>query len=91
MSKKTEPKRPRHNFVPPAEAAVADYAAGLKLPDPHAIARQFIDCYAPEWRDTCNRPIRNWKLKFRQVWAKRRQRPTARPAPLPLPVGNWIL
>ncbi len=84
------PTKPRHAFEPPTEAEVADYAAGLNMPEPLAIARQFIECYAPEWRDTFNRPIRNWKMKFRQVWAKRRQRPQQRTPPQK-PVGNWEL
>lgn len=84
------PKTPRRTFEAPTEAEVADYAAGLQIPEPLAIARQFIECYAPEWRDTFNRPIRNWKLKFRQVWAKRRQRPHRRAQPQK-PVGNWTL
>lgn len=83
--------KPRHAFTPPTEDEVADYAAGLNVEAPREIARRFIECYAPEWRDTFNRPIRNWKMKFRQVWAKRKQRKTARGAPAPLPVGNWTL
>jgi hypothetical protein len=82
--------KPRHKFTPPTEAEVADYAAGLNMPEPITIARQFIECYAPEWRDTFNRPIRNWKMKFRQVWAKRKQRPHQRALPQK-PVGNWTL
>ena len=86
----TTPKKPARAFAPPTEAEVADYAAGLQMPEPLAIARQFIECYAPEWRDTFNRPIRNWKMKFRQVWAKRKQRPHQR-TPQQKPVGNWEL
>lgn len=86
----TTPKKPRHKFIPPLEAEVADYAAGLGMPDPVGIARQFIECYAPEWRDTFNRPIRNWKMKFRQVWAKRKQR-TQPSAQHQKPVENWEL
>ena len=84
------PKKPRHAFTPPTEDEVADYAAGLNVEAPREIARRFIGCYAPEWRDTYNRPIRNWKMKFRQVWAKRRQRPQQRTPPQK-PVGNWEL
>jgi hypothetical protein len=84
------PTKPRHKFEPPTEAEVADYAAGLNMPEPLAIARQFIECYAPEWRDTFNRPIRNWKMKFRQVWAKRKQHPHQR-TQTQKPVGNWML
>ncbi len=84
------PTKPRHKFTPPTAAEVADYAAGLKMPDPHKIAEQFIDCYAPEWRDTFNRPIRNWKMKFRQVWAKRRERPT-KSIHKQKPIGDWSL
>lgn len=82
-------KKPRHKFTPPTQAEVADYAAGLQMPNPQTIAAQFIDCYAPEWRDTFNRPIRNWKMKFRQVWAKRRQRPTHQVPKKP--IENWTL
>jgi hypothetical protein len=77
-------------FKPPTEAQVADYAAGLGLPDPPAAARQFIACYAPAWRDTFGRPVRNWKLKFRQVWAVRRQRPKRRTKAPPRPRGDWL-
>lgn len=80
----------RHKFTPPTEDEVADYAAGLGLAEAREIARRFIECYSPEWRDTMNRPIRNWKMKFRQVWAKRKQR-QARAAPPPKPVENWTL
>ena len=88
MSKKV--LGPRHNFVPPTEDTVADYAAGLNLANPRDIARRFIECYAPEWRDTFNRPIRNWKMKFRQVWAKRQQRATPKSA-TPVKVEDWTL
>ena len=91
MSPNDTPENAPRAFKPPTEAQVADYAAGLGLPDPPAVARQFVACYAPAWRDTFGRPVLNWKLKFRQVWAKHRPRPAARPAPQPLPVGNWIL
>jgi hypothetical protein len=84
------PTKPRHTFKPPTEAEVADYAACLQLSEPLAIARRFIECYAPEWRDTFNRPVRNWKLKFRQVWAKRKPRPRRRAQPKK-PVGDWML
>ena len=84
------PTKPRHAFEPPTEAEVADYAAGLNMPEPLAIARQFIKCYAPDWRDTFNRPVRNWKLKFRQVWARRVKRPAA-VRPTDARVGNWEL
>jgi len=45
---------------------------------------------APAWRDTLDRPVRNWKLKFRQVWARRKPRPHQR-AQTQKPVGNWML
>ena len=82
------PKRPRPAFTPPTEDEVTDYAAGLKFTDPRDIAKRFIACYAPAWRDTSNRPIQNWKLKFRQVWAKRNPQPQSR-ARQQKPVGNW--
>ena len=71
-----------------AKREVADYAAGLKFTDPRDIAKRFIACYAPAWRDTSNRPIQNWKLKFRQVWAKRNPQPQSR-SRQQKPVGNW--
>ena len=89
MSPSNAPETPPRAFKPPTEAQVADYAAGLGLPDPPAVARQFVACYAPAWRDTFDRPVRNWKLKFRQVWAVRRQRPKRRKAP-PRPRGDWV-
>jgi len=82
------PKKPRPEFTPPTEDEVTDYAAGLKFSDPRDIAKRFIACYAPAWRDTSNRPIQNWKLKFRQVWAKRSPQPQSR-ARQQKPVGNW--
>ena len=82
------PKKPRPAFTPPTEDEVADYAAGLNFTDPRDIAKRFIACYAPAWRDTSNRPIQNWKLKFRQVWAKRNPQPQSR-ARQRKPVGNW--
>ena len=84
------PTKPRHKFTPPTEDEVTDYAAGLNIAEPREIARRFIECYAPEWRDTFNRPIRNWKLKFRQVWAVRRQRPKPRRKTPPRPRGDWL-
>ena len=86
----TTAKRPPRAFTPPTEAEVADYAAGLGMEDPPALARQFVACYAPAWRDTLNRPVRNWKLKFRQVWARRVKRPAA-VRPTDARVGNWEL
>lgn len=83
--------KPRHKFTPPTEDEVADYAAGLDLRQPREIARKFIECYTPEWRDTMDKPIRNWKMKFRQVWAKRAQRGGAKPAAPQKPVENWTL
>ena len=52
MSRTDAPENPRPAFKPPTEAQVADYAAGLGLPDPPAVARRFVACYAPAWRDT---------------------------------------
>ena len=51
MSPNHTPENPPIAFKPPTEAQVADYAAGLGLPDPPAVARQFVACYAPEWRE----------------------------------------
>ena len=86
----TTAKQPPRAFTPPTEAEVADYAAGLGMDDPPALARQFVACYAPAWRDTLNRPVRNWKLKFRQVWAKHARRPPAAKQ-RSARVGNWEL
>lgn len=83
-------KRPLRKFEPPTEDEVADYAAGLTLANPRDLARRFIACYAPEWRDTLNRPVRNWKLKFRQVWARRGQS-ALRGSAAPVQVGDWTL
>jgi len=90
MSQHKEAPRPPRGFAPPTGAEVADYAAGLGMGNPPALARQFIACYAPAWRDTLDRPVRNWKLKFRQVWARRKPRPHQR-AQTQKPVGNWML
>lgn len=90
MNRPARPARASRAFTPPTEAEVADYAAALGMADPPALARQFIACYAPAWRDTLNRPVRNWKLKFRQVWARRAvRRPPARRGTAA--VGNWEL
>ena len=86
----TTPKKPARAFAPPTEAEVADYAAGLGMDDPPALARQFVACYAPAWRDTRGRPVRSWKLKFRQVWARHARRPPAA-KPRDARVGNWEL
>jgi len=90
MSLNNAPENATRAFKPPTEAQVADYAAGLGLTDPPAVARRFIACYAPAWRDTFGRPVRNWKLKFRQVWAVRRQRPKRRTKTPPRPRGDWL-
>jgi hypothetical protein len=84
----SQPKqlRPRHNFVPPTLKQVAEYAAALRVRTPAETAQKFIDCYAPEWRDSYNRPIRNWKMKFRQVWAKNNKTTNK-----PVVTGEWYL
>ncbi|NLX22634.1 MAG: hypothetical protein GXY55_13345 [Phycisphaerae bacterium] len=85
---KTKALKPRHNFTPPTLAQVADYAAALNVVAPAITAQKFIDCYAPEWRDSYDRPIRNWKMKFRQVWAKNNRLPHP---PRPAITENWTL
>jgi len=90
MSPSDTPGNAPPAFKPPTEAQVADYAAGLGLPDPPAVARRFVACYAPAWRDTFGRPVRNWKLKFRQVWAVRQKRPKPRRKTPPRPRGDWV-
>ncbi len=87
MSETKIPKRPRHKFVPPELKEVAEYAAGLRLRNPAETAQKFIACYAPEWRDSRDKPIRNWKMKFRQVWARDRVRDKQNPTV----VGDWEL
>ncbi len=79
--------QPTHKFTPPTLKQVAEYAAALNLRAPAETAQKFIDCYAPEWRDSYNRPIRNWKMKFRQVWAKNNKETTAKP----VVTGEWYL
>ena len=86
----TTATKPPRAYTPPTEAEDADYAAGIGMEDPPALARQSVACYAPAWRDTLNRPVRNWKLKFRQVWARRVKRP-ASVRPTDARVGNWEL
>lgn len=85
------PARKHRTFKPPSLDAVADYAAGLNVPAPRDIARRFIDCYAPGWRDSFNRPIRDWKKKFRHVWIKPQPRKNTRVRSAQKPVGNWTL
>ena len=85
--------RKHRTFIPPSADAVADYAAGLNVPAPRDIARRFIDCYAPGWRDSFNRPIRDWKKKFRHVWVKPLPQPrkNTRVRSAQKPVENWTL
>jgi hypothetical protein len=84
--------KPRHAFIPPTLKAVAEYAAALNVRTPADTALKFIDCYAPEWRDSYNRPIRNWRMKFRQVWAKNNRLPrTHTSTPTHTQPGDWEL
>jgi hypothetical protein len=83
-----KPLKPRHAFTPPTLLQVSEYAAALNVRAPADTALKFITCYAPEWRDSYNRPIRNWKMKFRQVWAKNNRLPHP---PTPAQPGDWEL
>lgn len=56
----------RKEFVPPTAEQVTEYAASCGY---LISAGDFMHFYeSNDWKDSNDRPIKNWKLKLRQVW-----------------------
>jgi hypothetical protein len=68
----TAPKK-RTEFKKPSEDDVFSYMVSISFPNAKEEASNFHNYYSPEWKDSNDKPVKNWKAKVK-FWKS--QRPT---------------
>jgi hypothetical protein len=69
-----EPKKEtkkRFEFKKPSEEDVFSYMVSISFPNAKEEAANFHNYYSPEWKDSNNKPVKNWKAKVK-FWLSKR-------------------
>jgi hypothetical protein len=67
---KKEPKK-RVEFKKPSEDDVFSYMVSISFPNAKEEASNFHNYYSPEWKDSNDKPVKNWKAKVK-FWKSQR-------------------
>lgn len=58
-------------FTAPDLDAIYSYMVSISFPDAKVEAEKFLNYYSPEWKDSNNKPVKNWKAKVK-LWKSKR-------------------
>lgn len=67
---KKEPAKQK-TFTAPDLDEIYKYMVSISFPDAKAEAEKFLSYYSPEWKDSNNKPVKNWKAKIK-FWKSKR-------------------
>lgn len=67
---KKEPTKQKA-FTAPDLDAIYSYMVSISFPDAKVEAEKFLNYYSPEWKDSNNKPVKNWKAKVK-LWKSKR-------------------
>ena len=69
-----EPKKEQvkqKTFTAPDLDEIYKYMVSISFPDAKVEAEKFLSYYSPEWKDSNNKPVKNWKAKIK-FWKSKR-------------------